>query len=424
MGLLFFLLLAQDAARPPWETRKLAEIPAELDYLEARFTPDLVVYEAKKGENFLYVAGNAVGQEFDCVEDLVIASAGPLFAYRGQRGKKRFLVTPSGMIEEDENPGRPRISPDGKRLAYAVHEKDEEFIVVDGRRGPSFVRVHSPVFSPDSATIAYTAERRKPGAYGERVIVRGEEILPTPYEVLWDPVFHPDGKTLVYPAKRGDSCFLVVGGKEAPSEFGFVGNAVFSRDGKHVAYSAFKDGNHMLVLDHDPVGGTFGFNVGEYGFSPDGRLYYQHWRYNWPNVTLDGKDLQPAGQSAGTPEFSADGRHMTFIADRDGKEAVCLDGKVVFEGGRFNHLVLSPDGRTPACAEWTGGVFVEVEEKVTRGSMARRVWRGGQSWIRFGSKRSEAFDEVWQPVFSADSKWIGFGARKGRVLSWQVIKVE
>lgn len=424
MWSLFLLLLVQDVPRPPWETRKLAEIPANLDYLEARFNPDLVIYEAKKGENFLYVVGNAVGEEFDAVEDLVLGTTGTLFAYRGQRGSKHFLVTRTGTMDDADRPGRPRISPDGKRLAYVVREKNEEFMVVDGRRGPPFVRVQSPVFSPDSATVIYAAERRKPNGYIERVIVRGEEILSTPYEVIWDPIFHPDGKTLAYPAKRGDKAVLVVDGKEGPVTYGLIFNPVFSRDGKQVAYDAFTEGVHLLAVDHEPVAGTAGVNVQGFGFSPSGKFWYQHWKYNWPNVVLDGTDLRPPGESASTPEFNADGSHGAFIGDHNGKESVYLDGKVVFRGERFNHLALSPDGKTVACAEWSGGIPVEVEEKVTRGSMARRIWRGGQARIRLGSKKGEAFDEVWQPVFSADSKWVGFGARKDRVLSWQVMKVD
>ena len=423
---LVLLLFLQDEARPPWEALKLAEIPADLFFLRAHFSPGgkRVLYEAKRGENFLYVVGHTPGEEFDFVEDLVMTPDGSGFAYRGARGRQRYLVTAAGKGEPLEGLGRPRFSPDGKRLACAVHEGHDSFMVVDGRRGPPYHRVSMPAFSPDGSTVAYTADRTGPRGRPECVVVRGEEITVTPYSVIWDPVFRPDGKTLAYPAKRGEDCFLVVGGKEAPEKFSGVYNPVFSRDGKHVAYSAFKDGNHMLALDHTPVPGTFGQNFNEFGFAPDHRLWYHHRRYNHPNVTVGDKDLQPPGESAGIPVFTPDGRHMAWIGHHDGKESVYLDGKAVFEGERFMHVALSPDGRHAACVDTTGGQLMEVKEKVNRGSKWRMVLVGARAWVRVGTKKSVEYDEVGEPVFSADSQWIGFGARKDRELWWQVMKVE
>ena len=45
-----------------------------------------------------------------------------------------------------------------------------------------------------------------------------------------------------------------------------------------------------------------------------------------------------------------------------------------------------------------------------------------EGWrIVCGDKRSEPFDEVGPPHFSADGAKIAFGARKGRELWWKVL---
>ncbi len=49
------------------------------------------------------------------------------------------------------------FSPDGKRLAYVVHNP-RPFVVVDGVEGKQYDGVESLIFSPDSNHFAYMAE--------------------------------------------------------------------------------------------------------------------------------------------------------------------------------------------------------------------------------------------------------------------------
>jgi hypothetical protein len=51
------------------------------------------------------------------------------------------------------------FSPDSKRIAYVARDKDQWFMVVDGKEGNRFDEIlkYSPVFSPDSKRVAYAA---------------------------------------------------------------------------------------------------------------------------------------------------------------------------------------------------------------------------------------------------------------------------
>ena len=118
----------------------------------------------------------------------------------------------------------------------------------------------------------------------------------------------------------------------------------------------------------------------------------------------------------------------------DEKELVFAAGT----GGTANVALLDPDGGNQIDgAQWrivrsdsTGPERVDTESFLR---VAHVTWSQDSKQLAFaaltaegwrivcGAKRSEPFDELGPPHFSADGTRIAFGARKGRELWWKVL---
>lgn len=95
-------------------------------------------------------------------------------------------------------------SEDGRLYVYAARKAKNYFIVVNGKEGPSFDMVVSPLVSPDGKRLVYRARKD-----GKRFLIvadaAGNTIKLSPgYEQVFQPVFTVDGKSVVYGVKDGN----------------------------------------------------------------------------------------------------------------------------------------------------------------------------------------------------------------------------
>ncbi len=92
---------------------------------------------------------------------------------------------------------------DGSQHAYAARTGNNWFVVVNGKEGPVFDRVVTPVFSPDGKLLVYRARKD-----GKRFVViadvTGTVIRRHPsYEMVFPVVFTDEGKSVAYGVKDG-----------------------------------------------------------------------------------------------------------------------------------------------------------------------------------------------------------------------------
>ena len=101
-------------------------------------------------------------------------------------------------------------SPDGRHVAYVAQIGDEQFVVIDGKKGKHYDGIgRAIVFSPDSKRVAYIAIIGKKGV----VVVDGKEEKQ--YDNLGSNIiFSPDSRHVAYPAQSGNKQFVVIDGKE------------------------------------------------------------------------------------------------------------------------------------------------------------------------------------------------------------------
>lgn len=186
------------------------------------------------------------GASFDTVSNVVFGSDGASVAYVGVRGEKRYLVVNDreDLLPDGNMPWPPVVRPDhkgagilissargfflyqafsqnaatektyeeasglvfsndGGSYAFTARTGNNWFIVVNGKEGPAFDRVVSPVFSPDCRKLVYRARKD-----GRRFVVVADKNGKTirqhsAYEQVFQPVFTSDGKSVAYGVKDG-----------------------------------------------------------------------------------------------------------------------------------------------------------------------------------------------------------------------------
>jgi WD40 repeat protein len=127
---------------------------------------------------------------------------GVLVASGGSVLLRHFFAGGQGEGRYDEADGLV-YSCDGGSHAYAARRGESWFIVVNGKEGPPFDRVVSPVFSPDGKVLVYRARKS-----GRRFVVSADGSGRTlrqhaPYEQVFPVGFTADGRSIAYGVQDG-----------------------------------------------------------------------------------------------------------------------------------------------------------------------------------------------------------------------------
>ena len=176
-----------------------------------------------------------------------------------------------------------------------------------------------------------------------------------------------------------------------------LNEAILSPDGQHFAYAVIKsNGKWSVFLD--------GKKVKEYNTPPSPYIY---------SLT-----------------FSPDSKHLAYIAKRDEKYFVVLDGKEEREYDLINpfSLTFSPNSKHLAyAAKRNGDYFVVIDGKEEKYEwidsfslifspdskrFAYVVGRNDQYFVVLDGKEGEKYDEVFQLTFSPDSKHLAYIAER------------
>jgi serine/threonine-protein kinase len=249
------------------------------------------------------------------------------------------------LVSEVDDYYGPRFSPDGKRLAFAKGEVNQDVWVADLERGtvtrltPEDSEEFDPVWSSDGKQIAYASDRRslEPRVFGRPSDGSGEEkVLGKRETALIPQSWSSDGKTLVLsevlPATgwniwtlepdrgAGPRPFLVTPDTEAQPDL--------SPDGRWIAYTSDESGRFEVYARPFP--------------GPGGKL----------QISADG-GMEPVWSRDGRELFYRNGDRMMAVPVRLGQQLHAGRPAALFTGGgflalpfvEFRQYDVAPDGK-------------------------------------------------------------------------------
>lgn len=196
---------------------------------------------------------------------------------------------------------KPKISPDGNKIAYLSYKDRYPFLYVYDRRSGQSIQLSkevglnmAPAWSPDGSELAMALSKDgNTEIYLRNADGSNPRRLTNNREGDTSPVFSPDGSRIAFVSDRGGSPQIFVMGRDGgnATRLSFQGGNAFdpawSPDGTQIAYVAERSGEGLEIYI----------------------------------MNADGSNPRRMTDSQGTnesPSWSADQRHLIFMSNRAG----------------------------------------------------------------------------------------------------------
>lgn len=246
------------------------------------------------------------------------------------------------------------LSSRGGSVAYPARTGKRWVVFHDGRVGPEWDGVGTPVLTPDGARVAYPAL----GPSGWSVVVDDRAGATFDAIIASTLGFDSTGTHVGYVARRGDSSFVVIDGSESRG-WSTASSPVFFDGGAHSAYVGWLDRRAHAVLDGVPGSGHDSIAGAEYSVANSAWAYAARDSDAWHVITGPSRE----GPFEGVRDLSwPAGRNDTlpsYVARRGGAEVVVLAGVIQHWHTRVSSLAFDAAGRRWGYVADTGDVYMD-----------------------------------------------------------------
>ncbi len=301
------------------------------------------------------------------------------------------------------------FSESGLGAAYIINKGGKVAVVHNNRKGKYFSAIGTVVFSSDGRRIAYAAQADN----AWRMVIDDKEDRR--FDALLTPAFSPDGQHIMYLAKEGDKWYIVVDNRQNVGTEASYATPEFSSDSTSIAYVETANTNDKMRLIVSDL--TFGrerviWSIGDLMLTANrdktriaatqvvgGKLRVIDLSFARPDDVHEG----PFYDLIERLTFGDDGASVCYCALRDRTRLLVLDKREeVLPEGKLPELpVVRPDKK---------GVGVLL---ASRG----RYFLHQAFYNR--KQRGTIYDEAAGLVYSKDSRFYAYAARKGR--NWFVV---
>ncbi|MDP1827752.1 MAG: hypothetical protein Q8L48_31050 [Archangium sp.] len=273
--------------------------------------------------SWVLIRDGVLGPHFDAIGEL--QARGERLAYTAEKAGKWRVVHDGQSSEAFDTilPGSLTLGPNG-RLAFAAQQGTSVFAVIDAQRSAPMDAVGQLRFSPDGSRVGFVGRRQ-----GARfVVIDGEQH--GPFESVAELELGPPD---VFVARTEGAWRVFVDGR--PGE-GF--DRIAGLNG--TAYAG-RRGKEEWIVDGERTLGPFTAIKSKLARDSEGRLVFVAQRGDtWTVVTGETENAPWAEVEA--PALG--GAHVGFIAERNERSVVVIDGREVATWDWAGSLVLSRDG--------------------------------------------------------------------------------
>lgn len=283
----------------------------------------LAVAMAREGKFFVWIDGQE-GPKLDGLYNNFVQFSGDSQHYGsiGTRNKKHVVIVDGKEIGAYEAVGElgVQMAPRGERWFFTFVKEGKRVARSDRGEEVTAQRVGPGFFSADGSSLGYGIVR----AGREQVVINGEfskQYDPSEAGEAARVVFSADGKHHAYAARRDSKSFVVIDWMEGPGHEGIVpGSVMMSPDSKRVAYIALTGPTRSAVVVDGKAGKPYeGIALASLCFSPDSKhVHYVALREKKAYFVTDETEAGPYADLLSGARFSPDGKRVAYGAVRGG----------------------------------------------------------------------------------------------------------
>jgi len=343
-----------------------------------------------------------------------VGAAGVLGTIQGVVRVPGSLAPPQGGQHEVPTGGTQEFvfGEQGGGVAFVVVADGQSRVVHRGQVGQAYQEVGDVVLSRDGRRHAYAA--RVGGTW--RMVVDGKEGVPC--DRVGEPVFSQEGAHLAYPAKRGGRWHLIVDEQVGEGTRTRILGPEFSGDSSSIAFlEAAEEGDTAergrLVVSDLALKARTVAGEGIASFRLDAA------RTTAAAVSVDGEQARvlalalarpgevrrsPVYQGADGLALGADGASLAYLAHRDGRDLVVLDGR---------------EQQLPPGADVLGGLVIRPDRKAVAALVGIGEAVSLQEFFVGGRRPEQAYREAAEPVYAASGSLLAYAA--SRAAQWFLV---
>ncbi|HAS53681.1 MAG TPA: hypothetical protein DCS42_05880 [Nitrospiraceae bacterium] len=350
------------------------------------------------------------------------------------------------------------ISPDGRRVAYNAFDGDKWRIVIDEKEYPAEGEIGSPVFSPDSRHVAY--ESRVDNSW--RIIIDEDKYLQGQPDYFYhDKFFSSDSKNIitVESTEHNGNIYRVAVSSLTLKQLSVINvqgkNLGFNKEKTMMAFIEEKKGKQRLAicdvgrLDDVKYSSLYDHIIRYVFIEASDAIVYIAERAKKRYLVMHGTEVEiPNADMI---------EHLTARPDKDAAVLIMNshDGSYLYQSERnkstkgkvyeeITHLIYSKDASSHVCvAKKRNKVFIVVNGKEgpaldmvvspifspDEKFLVYRARKDGKRFVVVADTRGKtitqqpSYEQVFQPVFTADGKSVAYGVKDGNKLIWKVEKL-